>query len=133
MGSASSGSRSASRLPLEQLYGVVGGQQLCDAMEERLQDNTRTPVPDQAAFRLDFPPFLASLSERDRRLAAYLALGHSAVAAAAALSAYPRAASRSCASAGAASGASARARTRPCRRRPDRCWRPLADSAVWPS
>ena len=44
--------------------------------------HTRTPVPDQAAFRLDFPPFLASLSERDRRLAAYLALGHSAVAAA---------------------------------------------------
>ena len=36
-----------------------------------------TPVPDQVQFRLDWPRFFATLSGRDRRLAAFLALGHS--------------------------------------------------------
>jgi len=51
--------------------------------EERLQDNTRSPVPVQAAFRIDFPDFLGGLGRRDRELARFLALGHSGQAAAA--------------------------------------------------
>jgi hypothetical protein len=34
--------------------------------------------PDAAAFRLDFPQFLGDLSARDRQLAMFLSLGHSA-------------------------------------------------------
>ena len=40
-------------------------------------EDHQTPVPDQVAFRIDFPAWLASLSRRDRRLAQELALGHS--------------------------------------------------------
>ena len=35
---------------------------------EALRDNTRTPPPDQAAFRVDFPAWLATLTGRERRL-----------------------------------------------------------------
>jgi hypothetical protein len=42
---------------------------------EALRDNTRTPVPDQVSFRLDFPAWLASRTERDRRLIEDLMLG----------------------------------------------------------
>jgi hypothetical protein len=52
-------------------------------IDERLQDNTRSPVPVQAAFRIDFPNFLRGLGRRDHELAQFLALGHSAQAAAA--------------------------------------------------
>jgi hypothetical protein len=58
-------------------------EQQYDLFEDRLRDNTHTPVPDQAAFRIDWPAFLATLSGRDRRLAGYLSVGHSAKAAAA--------------------------------------------------
>lgn len=44
---------------------------------EGLVDNTQSPVPDQAAFRIDFPQWLKQLSERDRRLAEFLAVGNS--------------------------------------------------------
>jgi hypothetical protein len=44
--------------------------------EEALADNTSSPVPDQAAFRIDFPEWLAAQSPRDRRLAKFLALGN---------------------------------------------------------
>lgn len=50
--------------------------------DEQLRDNTRSPVPDQAAFRVDFPTFLAGLGQRDRELVKFLALGHSAHSAA---------------------------------------------------
>ena len=53
------------------------GDALYGAVAERLQENAVTPVPDQVQFRLDWPRFFASLSARDRRLAAFLALGHS--------------------------------------------------------
>ena len=53
-----------------------------DAYEERLRDNTVTPPPDAAAFRIDWSHFLATLSERDRELAHFLSLGHRAKAAA---------------------------------------------------
>ena len=52
----------------ETIYGTVRGQQIQDAIEERLVDNTVTPVPDQAAFRLDFPAWLKTLAERERRV-----------------------------------------------------------------
>jgi hypothetical protein len=45
-------------------------------LEEALHDNTRTPVPEQACFRIDFPEWLASLGTRDRDIAKDLALGH---------------------------------------------------------
>ena len=59
------------------------GQQLHDAFEERLRDNRVTPPPDAAAFRIDFPQFVAGLAERDRRMAMFLSLGHAATEAAA--------------------------------------------------
>ena len=62
---------------------MPGGQKLQDALEERLRDNSRTPIPDQVVFRIDWPTFLSTLTERDRRLADFLALGHSGKAAAA--------------------------------------------------
>jgi hypothetical protein len=51
------------------------GQQRLDDMEERLHDNTVTPVPDQAAFRLDFPVWLKTLSARDRRIIRWMLKG----------------------------------------------------------
>src|SRR5262249_50608990 len=52
----------------EQLYADPHGQALLDALEERLRDNTLTPVPDQAAFRIDFPLWRCTPTERDRRV-----------------------------------------------------------------
>jgi hypothetical protein len=73
----------APRRPQHSLFRLVRGQQERDAYEERLTDNTITPPPDAAAFRIDFPRYLANLSERDRDLALYLSLGHRATQAAA--------------------------------------------------
>jgi hypothetical protein len=44
-------------------------------LEEALMDNTVTPPPDAAAFRVDFPRWLASLPRRDRRVAKDLMIG----------------------------------------------------------
>ena len=44
-------------------------------LAEALTDNTMTPPPDAAAFRVDFPRWLNSLSDRDRRLAEQLMIG----------------------------------------------------------
>src|SRR5262249_39913909 len=52
----------------EHLYATPQGQVLLDAFEERLRDNTLTPVPDQVAFRMDFPAWLRTLTPRDRDL-----------------------------------------------------------------
>jgi hypothetical protein len=43
--------------------------------QDALQDNTQTPVADAVAFRIDFPEWLASQSERDRRLIEEMAVG----------------------------------------------------------
>ena len=59
------------------LYRAPHSQDLQDTYEERLHDNAVTPVPDQVQFRIDWPAFLATLCERDRRLAAFLSWGHS--------------------------------------------------------
>src|SRR5262249_50448364 len=52
----------------ESRYSVPLGQQVQDALEERLRDNRQTPVPEQVCFRLDFPAWVGSRSERDRRI-----------------------------------------------------------------
>jgi hypothetical protein len=52
----------------EERYGAVRGQQQQDAFEERLRDNTQTPVPEQVCFRIDFPEWLTTLAPRERRL-----------------------------------------------------------------
>jgi hypothetical protein len=67
---------SLSRLAAGNAMGPAGRHQM-DVLDVRLRDNTRTAVPDQAAFRIDFPSFLDKLSPRDRALAEFLALGHS--------------------------------------------------------
>jgi hypothetical protein len=59
----------------ENLYSVPHGQQRQDAFEERLRDNTITPVPEQVSFRLDFPAWLKTRSERDRRVVQDLMAG----------------------------------------------------------
>ena len=53
-----------------------------DVWSEILADNTATPVPDQAAFRLDFPAWLRIQNHRKQELARFLAVGNSATEAA---------------------------------------------------
>ena len=43
--------------------------------QEALFDNSRTPVPDAAGFRIDFPRWLGQLGERNRRIAEIMAIG----------------------------------------------------------
>jgi len=57
----------STRQSFENLYSLPHGQRRQDAFEERLRDNTVTPVPDQVSFRLDFPALLKARTERDRR------------------------------------------------------------------
>jgi hypothetical protein len=59
---------SSTRRPYDDFYGDVHGQQELDAFEERLKDNTMTPPPDAAAFRIDFPSWLKTRTDRDRRI-----------------------------------------------------------------
>jgi hypothetical protein len=66
----------STRTSHEDSYGEVGAQRRLDAYEERLRDNTITPPLDQAAFRIDWPKFLKTLTHRDRELAHFLSLGH---------------------------------------------------------
>ena len=53
-------------------FSTLNGNPLAEA----LQDNTRSPVPDQVAFRFDFPAWLSSLGARDRGIAQDMAQGH---------------------------------------------------------
>jgi hypothetical protein len=43
-------------------------QQLLDVFEERLHHDTRSDVLAQVAFRLDFPAWMRTRTERDRRI-----------------------------------------------------------------
>ena len=52
-------------------------------LAEALQDNTQTPVPDQVSFRLDFPAWLATRTERDRKVILDLMSGERTLAVAA--------------------------------------------------
>jgi hypothetical protein len=58
----------AHRADHERLYSDPRGQELHDAYQERLKDNTITPVPEQVAFRIDWPAWLATLTARERRM-----------------------------------------------------------------
>jgi hypothetical protein len=49
-------------------------------LEEALLDNAITPPPEAAAFRIDFPAWLATWPERDRRLIEALGLGERTMA-----------------------------------------------------
>jgi hypothetical protein len=55
--------------------GAVGGQRRQDALEELLHDNGQTPVPEQVAFRLDFPAWRLTHARRTRRLMDGMVLG----------------------------------------------------------
>jgi len=44
---------------------------------EVLVEDSCTPVPDQVAFRIDFPDWLSRQTERNRRIAESLSVGHS--------------------------------------------------------
>jgi hypothetical protein len=59
----------------QKLYASPTGQRENDAFEERLRDNMQTPVPEQAAFRCDFPAWLASYDPRNREIIAVLMAG----------------------------------------------------------
>ncbi len=50
------------------LYSDPCGQHKQDVFEERLRDNTQTPPDEQAAFRIDFPIWLATYADRQRRI-----------------------------------------------------------------
>ena len=67
------GSQRRARFRLESLDSRTGSE----TWEEALIDNTQTPVPDQVAFRIDFPAWLQTLQQPKGRLAKYLAYGHS--------------------------------------------------------
>jgi hypothetical protein len=60
-----------------------------DSLVEAVRDNTRTPVPDQVQFRLDFPAWVGSLTAAKRRVLDRLLAGERTadVAAAAGVSA----------------------------------------------
>src|SRR4051794_12587996 len=49
-------------------------------LEDALAENTVSPVPDQAAFRLDFPAWLTTLAHRDRDLVIDMGLGERTLA-----------------------------------------------------
>jgi hypothetical protein len=59
---------SFTRTSYDHLYSSPKGQELRDYFEERLWDNTITPVLDQVQFRIDFPAWLETLTGRERRM-----------------------------------------------------------------
>jgi hypothetical protein len=59
---------SFTRTSYDNLYSSPKGQELYDDFEERLCDNTITPVLDQVQFRIDFPDWLQTLTGRERRM-----------------------------------------------------------------
>ena len=60
----------------ERIHASVQGKRHRDAYEEILWNNTHTPVLDQVCFRLDFPAWLATRTDRDRRIINDMALNH---------------------------------------------------------
>ena len=58
-----------------QLRHIGSPHEQCGGWKEQLVDNRRTPVAEQAAFRIDFPEWLRTLSRRDRRIVDDLAAG----------------------------------------------------------
>ncbi|MGE3807456.1 MAG: hypothetical protein AB7K24_22560 [Gemmataceae bacterium] len=65
----------------QQLHGFcVGSLPQCPVLDpnlsEALQDNRITPVPDQVAFRIDFPTWMKDLGRREQRLVSAMAQSH---------------------------------------------------------
>jgi hypothetical protein len=58
----------STRRSFEEVYLSAHGQKAMGVLEERLTDNTMTTPPEAAAFRIDFPDWLRTRSDRDRRL-----------------------------------------------------------------
>ena len=52
-------------------FSTLSGNPLAEA----LADNTISPVPEQVTFRLDFPHWLSTYSDRDRRMALDMMIG----------------------------------------------------------
>ena len=52
----------------ERPHGEPSGQRRQDAFEERLRDNTQSPVIAQVVFRLDFRAWLGTLAERNHQV-----------------------------------------------------------------
>jgi hypothetical protein len=51
------------------IHSLPDGSSLAgNVLDEALHDNTQTPVPDQVSFRLDFPAWLCTYSERNRQV-----------------------------------------------------------------
>ena len=63
----------SSAVGYDHLYASPLGQELQDAYEERLRDNTVTPVPEQVCFRVAWPAWLATLTGREHRMIAAMA------------------------------------------------------------
>jgi hypothetical protein len=53
----------------DSVHSAPHGQDHMNVFEERLRDNTQSPVADQAAFRIDFPVWLMQLGPRNREIA----------------------------------------------------------------
>jgi hypothetical protein len=56
-------------------FSVEKLPELGSPLAEALQDNSVTPPPDAAAFRIDFPSWLTTWSDRDRRIIQDMAMG----------------------------------------------------------
>jgi hypothetical protein len=65
----------STRASFEGLYAEVHGQHEHDAFEDQLKENTVTPIPDQAAFRIDWPAWMKTRAARDRQIIHQLANG----------------------------------------------------------
>jgi hypothetical protein len=53
----------------------VWADNVLDGHQDALADNTVTPIPDQVAFRLDFPAWLGTRTQRDREMVGALMAG----------------------------------------------------------
>jgi hypothetical protein len=60
-----------------EIHSLGTSSDQCEEWLECLTDNRRTPVPDQAHFRIEFPRWLGTQTNRNRQIAETLALGHS--------------------------------------------------------
>jgi hypothetical protein len=54
---------------------MSNGSMCSELLEEALTDNTRTPVTEQASFRVDFPAWLRTHTARSRKIIADLMIG----------------------------------------------------------
>jgi hypothetical protein len=84
-----SGRRVGSRFTVRDVTSAAAQRRHCFCVEridrndpasgewvEAVVEDTATPVPEQAAFRCDFPAWLARQKPRNRRIAEALSLGH---------------------------------------------------------